>query len=110
MTLLVAEVRSLWRVARFYRVDYLADFALYLVAFLFIVLLLRLASDSYGREGYLITLLGYITWYIGANLMGAITVVAADESRTGTLELSYRRPCSTITGRSASFSSATTTP
>jgi len=85
-TVLWGEIRRTYHWARSYWVEYLSNFVLYLLGFLLLVAVFRSATDVFGPDGYLRTLLGYITWYICANVMSSIASVAEAESRTGTLE------------------------
>lgn len=81
-----AELQRSARLARSYWLEYLADFVLYTAGFLLLLLIFRAASGTYGPEGYLSTLIGYITWKIGARGLVEIARIASEESRTGTLE------------------------
>jgi ABC-2 type transport system permease protein len=85
-TVLWGEVRRTFHWARSYWVEYLSNFVLYLFGFLLLVVMFRSATDGFGQDGILSTLLGYITWYMCASVMSSIAHVAEDESRTGTLE------------------------
>lgn len=85
-TVLWGEFRRTFHWARSYWVEYLSNFVLYSLGFLLLVAAFRSATGEFGQNGILRTLLGYITWYMCANVMASIAHVAEDESRTGTLE------------------------
>lgn len=85
-TVLWGEFRRTFQWARSYWVEYLSNFVLYALGFLLLVAIFRSATDEFGQDGILSTLLGYITWYMCASVMSSIAHVAEDESRTGTLE------------------------
>jgi hypothetical protein len=92
--------------ARSYWLEYVSDFCLYTVGFLLLLVIFRAASDTFGPEGYLSSLIGYVTWKIAASAMADIADIAALESRTGTLEqlfLTGRGPGLVFLGRSLSL-------
>ena len=85
-TVLWGEFRRTFHWARSYWVEYLSNFVLYMLGFLLLVVMFRSTTEEFGQDGILRSLLGYITWYMCANVMSSIARVAEDESRTGTLE------------------------
>ena len=96
------ELRRMMRLARSYWVDYLSDFILYGLGFLLLIMIFRAASEDYGPEGMLSTLIGFIAWKIGATAAVDMADIAAEEAKTGTLEqvyLSSRRLWSVFLGR-----------
>ncbi|MCK4451695.1 MAG: ABC transporter permease [Anaerolineae bacterium] len=104
LTILGAEFRRVFRLARSYWLEYVSDFALYTVGFLLLMVVFQAASDDFGPEEYLSTLIGFVTWNICASTMAGIAEVTVEESRTGTLEqmfLTDLRPGLVFLGRSA---------
>ena len=86
LTILWAEFRRAFRLARSYWLEYVLDLVLYIFVFLLLLTIFHAASDDFGPAGYLSTLIGYVTWKICASGLAGIADVAAEESRTGTLE------------------------
>ncbi len=84
--ILFAEIKRAFRLARSYSLEYISDLILYVTGFLLLVVIFRASSDSYGPEGILSTLIGYLTWKICASVMINIAHIADDEAKTGTLE------------------------
>jgi ABC-2 type transport system permease protein len=84
--MLGAEFRRTARMARSYWLEYAADLLLYTVGFLLLIAVFSAASESYGPQGYLSTLIGYTVWKICASSLEDIARIASDEARTGTLE------------------------
>jgi ABC-type transport system involved in cytochrome c biogenesis permease component len=103
LSVLGAELRHTWRLARSYWLQYVSDFVLYSSGFLVFVVVLRAATDTYGPQGYLSTLIGYTIWIICATVTSAIARAVVQEAHTGTLEqlfLTGRRPGLVLLGRS----------
>jgi ABC-2 type transport system permease protein len=103
LTTLGAELRRTLRLAHSYWLQYVSDFMLYSSGFLVFVVVLRAATDTYGPQGYLSTLIGYTIWIICATVTSSIARAVVQEARTGTLEqlfLTGRRPGLILLGRS----------
>jgi ABC-2 type transport system permease protein len=81
-----AELRRIVQLARSYWLEYIADFLLFTLGFLLLLVAFGAASDNYGSDGYMRSLIGYVTWIICATVIEAIAGVVTNESRTGTLE------------------------
>jgi ABC-2 type transport system permease protein len=86
LTIVWAELRRTFHLARSYWLEYVSDFVLYAVGFLMLLVAFYAASDHFGPEECLRSLIGYVTWVVCATIMSAIARVAVEESRTGTLE------------------------
>lgn len=84
--MLATELRRTLRLGRSYWLEYLANFVLYTLGFLLLMLVFRAASSEFGPRGYLSALLGYLTWKLCATVLVDIAGIADDESQTGTLE------------------------
>jgi ABC-2 type transport system permease protein len=105
-TVVRAEVRRTFQLARSYWLEYVADFVLFALGFLLLLVAFRAASDSYGADGYLSSLIGYVTWIICATAIEAIARVVSEESRTGTLEQLFSaglRPGIVLASRTVGF-------
>jgi ABC-2 type transport system permease protein len=85
-TIVWAELHRAIQVARSYWLEYIADFILYTLGFLLLLVAFHAASDSYGPDEYMSSLIGYVTWNICASVIMAVARVVSEESRTGTLE------------------------
>ncbi|MGD2157729.1 MAG: ABC transporter permease [Anaerolineales bacterium] len=86
LSLLGAELRRNFRLAKSYWMEYISDFVLYTLGFLLLITVFLAATDNYGPEGYLSSLIGYVVWKICASILVEIAEVSSNESRTGTLE------------------------
>ena len=86
LRMLGAEIRRSTRLARSYWLEYVADLVLYTIGFLLLISVFRAASDDYGPQEYLSSLIGYTIWKICASMLVEIARIASEEARTGTLE------------------------
>jgi ABC-2 type transport system permease protein len=86
IAILGAEFRRTIQLVRSYWLEYVFDFLLYGLGYILLIVIFTAGSESYGPEGYLSTLIGYVIWKIGASLMVDIARISSEESRTGTLE------------------------
>ncbi len=84
--LLDAEFLRTLRLARVYWLEYAADFVLYFVGFLLLMVVFQAAAPGYGTQGVLSSLIGYITWKVCASSFIGVARIAEEEARTGTLE------------------------
>jgi ABC-type polysaccharide/polyol phosphate export permease len=101
-----AELRRTLQLARSYWLEYIANFVLFTFGFLLLLVAFHVASDSYGPDGYMSSLIGYVTWIICATIIEAIAEVVSNESRTGTLEQLFSaglRPVAVLASRTVGF-------
>lgn len=85
-TLVMAELRRSFRLARAYWLEYVADFILYFAGFLLLVVVFQASSENYNAPGILGSIIGYITWKVCATCSINVADIADEESKTGTLE------------------------
>jgi ABC-2 type transport system permease protein len=101
-----AEVRRTIRLVRSYWVEYVSDFITYGLGFLVLMGVFWSASDDFGPNVYLSSLIGYIIWKMCASIMADISDIPSEEARTGTLEqllLSGRSPGLVFLARTVAF-------
>jgi len=83
----IAELRREVYLARTYRVDFLADQALYTVGFLLLSGLFYLvAGGEYSRPEILGLLVGYLTWRVADGTLLRLVRSTANDAQWGTLE------------------------
>jgi ABC-type polysaccharide/polyol phosphate export permease len=80
------ELRRAYQIVRSYWLEYVADFALYTIGFLLLMVVFRAASPGFGSQGYLSALIGYLTWKMCATVLIGIADMIDDEVQAGTLE------------------------
>lgn len=94
LTIYLTELRRSLLIWWSYRLDFISDIVLWIVAFPLMMVMFDSVANGYGPNRQMASLIGFLVWDLCMSLLGSTTREIKDESQEGTLETVLLSPLS----------------